>query len=159
MRDFQRFSFYGRPDTEWAEINSVLENHGIRDAKALGRELNRKANAHVPEVRIEVVDQVNLNRTLGYLTKRPDRCTPTVEFAVMQPVSSLYLMEPDELISRSVSTIRFKVDRKVYDNGWRIEVVLTTDAKLDELLKLDCFMLPGETPRQAEERRYPLRYA
>jgi hypothetical protein len=56
---------------------------------------------------------------------------------------------------RSIELMRYS---KIHEDGWRIEVVLITDAPLKDLMMLRDFRLPGESPGEAEERRFRASY-
>jgi hypothetical protein len=146
---------YGRSLSEIGHTLDVMDAHNIKDAKALDRALSAP-KAKAPEVRVEVVDALNLNRTLGYLTKRPvnEVRGHVVRVAMMAPIMALVSRDYiDSPITDTIKTIHFEFDRKTYESGWRVETVLKTHAKLEDLQNIDCFLLPGEDENEARFRR------
>jgi len=141
----------GRSLSDIADITYVMEKHRLSDAAALDRALTAKK---APEVRITVVDTVNPKRVLGFLTQRPCALRGRyLEVAVRPPMRVSIDFDAVETTFQ-VSRIRFEIDHQRSDCGWEVTPVLKTDAKLDELMKLDFFLLPGETQQQARERRF-----
>jgi len=145
---------YGRSLKEIAEIFDTMDAHNVKDGKALNRALSAP-KAKAPEVRVEVVDALNLNRTLGYLTRRPvkEADRRVVRVAVMEPYAVVPYLDDRVPVSTSIKTIDFEFDRKTYESGWRVETVLKTYAPLEDLQNLDCFILPGEGEAEAKFRR------
>jgi hypothetical protein len=134
------------------EIAPVLHRHKITSASQLDRRLTAPAPKPDPmEGRALVVDSKNPDRILGSI-ERPRGASPKLDggdcwnVMVPQPVTA-GPMEPYEYMAMpSPLVVRF---------GFRCadwKVVLSTDAKLDLLLKIEHFRLPGETAEQAHVR-------
>lgn len=106
----------------------------------------------------EVYDFKNRERLLGTWHEAPDRWRDngrTVSVAIAPSLRALH--EPtcrcceDRL---DIRRIEFRLGHKDSHDGYDKKGVLLTDAPLEYLLTLRGFLLPGETIREAEYRRW-----
>jgi hypothetical protein len=106
---------------------------------------------------LPVYDKGNKDRLLGYHPRWAAN-DPWHQYMVMPPLRACY-SEPDLMqCSVSCSRIEFMRYTKISDDGWKLDVVLITDAPLQDLMMLRDFRLPGETAPEAEERRWRASY-
>ena len=149
MLDTRDIQLFGHGVKFWSDLYDVLKEHNIKNAQELRSKLTAKPQA---EQRVEVVDAVNLNRTLGFFEKRPMPFVQgrTLRMACSEPVRAWSY--GDEL-PFSIKTVDFTFERKWSDGGWVTNTVLATNAPLEHLMLIDTFRLPDETKGEAEERR------
>jgi hypothetical protein len=106
--------------------------------------------------RVEVYDRRNPERLLGTLP-RPD--VPAnggpISVAVMPRFSPFYdePLRPLAPAHYAHKVLHFQPDKRYSEGGWKIDVAVTTDAPLDDLMRLQDFRLPGEDARAARMRR------
>ena len=116
---------------------------------------------------LEVYDSINKGRLLGHLEVRQEIYGYRYEVLVMPSMSiGMYVaMSLDTACDVRVEKVSFDVSprsksnsrstgpfsRQIVSDEWK---VLETSATLETLMKMDCFTLPGEDGRVAEERRY-----
>lgn len=132
---------------------TVLQAHDI----ASPRQLNERLGKGTPEQRIEVYDTVNEARLLGTLPCPPVKPHGWLNYAVTAPYYDLSRKVPDQHEERlRVSKVSFRVSVKT--DGWNAKVVLTTAEPLEQIMLIEDFRLPGESRREALERRYRHRY-
>ena len=148
----------GRSVEEWATIAQVMDEYQLKDAYALSRALSRPRPQVVeekPAKHVEVRDQKNVQRLLGYWTKRPERLIGRcIEYPIMPRVSA-YLFPDDELSMEPVTfhRVRFEYDMVSTPDGWSAYRVFVTSDPLELLMQAEHFLLPNETPAQADRRR------
>jgi hypothetical protein len=108
---------------------------------------------------VPVYDKSNKDRLLGYHPRWAAN-DPWRNFVAMPPMRVTAAYDPNDLMQCSVDYRRVELMRysKIHEDGWRIEVVLITDATLQDLMMLRDFRLPGENPGEAEERRFRASY-
>ncbi|MCG7628378.1 hypothetical protein MHM88_11220 [Epibacterium sp. MM17-32] len=110
---------------------------------------------------IEVYDSKNSNRLLGTLKVTEVIRGDVYSVALMDSPRSAPLPAPFDMpVRNSVTKIDFRIEwkRQVVEQGQfartiREEAYMTTDAKLEDLMKLDRYCLPGEGSREAFYRR------
>lgn len=133
----------------------MLHGMGLKEGKEMVEAIEPFVRKPQPKVdpmvgRVLIVDSKNPDRVLGSV-ERPRGSSPRLDggdcynMAVMSPLS-VTMRDPYSPIEHSVSYVRF---------GFRCvnwTVVLTTDASLDLLAKLDSFRFPGEDAEQAHVR-------
>jgi hypothetical protein len=101
---------------------------------------------------VEIVDHLNHERVLGYLTERPELPNGGGHYRMAAwPNTSLSC---DFVASGPIiEVVDFATIWKSRDGGWRQDRVFSTRAPLDLLMKLGPkFRLPGEAPDQARYR-------
>lgn len=136
----------GREVGEWASIGRSMEKRGIRNARQLEDRLKR---GDKNEGRVEVRDSKNPDRLLGSMNRpsMPNSQHDRLRVACLSRISaSPFDYRSVEMMEASISTVDFAL-RSV---GWN--VVLTTDASLELLVRIDGFRLPGESEEQAHVR-------
>jgi hypothetical protein len=108
---------------------------------------------------VPVYDKGNKDRLLGYHPRWAAN-DPWRRFMAMPPLRVTAYPYDNDLMQCSVDcrSVEFMRYSKIHEDGWRIEIVLITDATLQDLMMLRDFRLPGESPRAAEERRYMAAY-
>jgi hypothetical protein len=146
-------TFIGRPVSDWLDIDRFLQSNNIKNAAELADRLGMK---EAISRTLRVVDSKNHKRILGHLLIRPHldiRKDNELRVAVSPSLRRGYreTVMPYDL---GVNVLRLRIERETFDGGWTYTPYLTTDDPLDQLMLVDDFRLPGETPRQADERRY-----
>lgn len=105
--------------------------------------------------RIDVYDAKNRDRLLGSV-ERPfiEHLGPRLRMAAAERPRVWNVTSDPPLHEFQFHSVEFERQTRYTNNGWAAEVVLTTDAELRLLMKLETFRLPGETPAQARQRWY-----
>ncbi len=104
---------------------------------------------------IEIRDERNPDRLLGFLSERPVASLPEnsgLTLAVRPPLRHGYTFE-EQRKPFDIHRIHFRRHVLLSKDGYTATVVLTTDAPLGVLMWMDLFVLPGETGSQAHYRR------
>ncbi len=122
-------------------------------------------------MKLAVYDAKNTDRLLGYLTDVPEIRGSSLTVSLMSNhdfvLAHLSQARGDEPVR--YEKVSFEVDTRAYlefvQIDWATDVehmyrrkCLRTDATLEMLMKLDCFMLPGETEYGKGARLYYARF-
>jgi len=143
----------GRDLTEWMEIDAVLQEQGIKNARELASRLGmRDALSRT----VRVVDSKNPKRVLGSVRLRREHALREGNCFKVAIRPSLfpcdyrpgYCPSPDA----SFSVVRFDIERETQDGGWTYTPFLTTDSPLADLMKVEDFRLPDETESEWHRR-------
>lgn len=108
--------------------------------------------------RIEVVDAENHNRLLGTLPRGMFTETLDRYRVAMKPRMPLIpfsdpLLAYSYLCELDVRTAEFARKTRYSERGWKADVVLATDAGIEDLMTIDEFRLPYESYDEARYRR------
>lgn len=154
--DPYRRTYLGRTEGFWFDTMKAMEKHNVRNPQELRKRLETadaadKKKPDPMEGRVLVVDRKNPDRVLGSIP-RPRGDSPKLDGGdryrmVTMSRLSVYDFNPTAPIEASVSYVDFGF-RAV---NWT--VVLTTDASLDLLVKIEDFRLPGEDAEQVHVRQ------
>jgi hypothetical protein len=146
-------TLFGRSFEHWHDVDNVMARYGIETAPQLRNKLQLLTEK--PESRIEVYDAVNRDRLLGTIPK-PSMQGRFVQMAVLprMAVCDFRAVSYDEIAEVTYTKVTMEADIKRGPNPLDVKGVLTTHDKLNDLLKLRDFRLPGESEHQAEQRRY-----
>lgn len=141
---------FGKPLSYWHDVMAVMEEYQIEDVAELRKRLGGNAKS------LLVFDASNSKRLLGMLwgvvKGTHGRIISTVWY---EPACTGYGYDHvASLASVPVNRVDFTFDWHSSEDGLTRYAVLNTTAPLEHLMKLDMFTLPGETRRQAEERRH-----
>lgn len=108
--------------------------------------------------KIAVYDNGNVDRLLGYLTERPVanlRGRYVSVCVAPQMATAMYHVNEDfSAASFNVSRVDFTYAYKLSADGYTQNAVFRTDAKLETLMDIRTFVLPGESYDAAKRRRY-----
>jgi hypothetical protein len=147
----------GRSVEEWATIAQVMDEYQLKDAYALSRALSRPRPQVVeekPAKHVEVRDSKNADRLLGYWTKRPARVTGRYYEVAVMPKMTPYLFGDEVPLDMPMpARVTFEYRMMHSADGWSAHLCFATEATLEMLMQVDGFLLPNETPAQADRRR------
>ncbi|RWI06796.1 MAG: hypothetical protein EOQ89_03440 [Mesorhizobium sp.] len=120
-------------------------------------------------LKINIYDSGNRQRLLGYvfadrLDRRPSLGRTPTETMQWGCVSRLWYADPRRQIPKeSFRTVTLKVEDDVVapsnTYGWVKQFCLTTSASLEDLLQMELFHLPGESPKVQARRLNAQRWA
>lgn len=131
---------------------------GLKEGKDAVEALARAFKAEQPKVdpmagRVEVRDSKNTDRVLGSVP-RPTGNTPSLNggdrYSMVVMGRMNLACELDPMLNPAMETAISRVDFGFRCVNWN--VVLITDARLDTLMLIRGFRLPGETEEQAHVR-------
>lgn len=80
-----------------------------------------------------------------------------LQMAILPPLSFRAVESPVHQSMR-VKTVTFSMTYRYTNSGWNVEAAVLTEAPLQGLLELREFLLPGEHPAEADERRHARAY-
>lgn len=108
--------------------------------------------------RIEVVDAENHNRLLGTLPRvmfKETRDRYRVAIRPRMPVIPFTdpLLAYTFLCELDVRSVEFARETRYSERGWKAEVILVTNAGIEELMAIEEFRLPYESYDEARQRR------
>lgn len=105
-----------------------------------------------------VYDRKNQDRLLGYLTFRPTQdFGPWYRLMAMDMPRACLAFDPSMLLmNETVHYVEFEFGWRTTEGGWRKDKVMLTDCKLETLMKVREFRLPGETEQMHEARLWTL---
>lgn len=140
---------FGRAFSYWAKVKRILDEHAIDTPEELEQALDPWPK------KIPVYDSRNNSRLLGHVhevSRNNIRPSQNLRMAITGPLT-VVPWEKDVSFDRGFKTVDFTIDKQTKD-GWVYTPILLTSTPLEDLMKLRQFTLPGETRRQADERRY-----
>lgn len=143
----------GRDISDWARIEDAMQC-----ARVDVREACNRINPNKQTARLEVFDNSNRSRLLGTM-QVPDMDVmrgPVIRMCVPQRVTASCVEYGLDIDRRTVSTVDFFWEYGKHEvKGWQrvSTAVLYTSAKLEDLMKLEAFRLPGETYGQQQQQR------
>lgn len=141
--------FLGKPVSYWFDVMSVMEEYQIEDVAELRKRLGGNAKS------LLVFDASNSKRLLGMLWGVKGMQGRVLSTMWCEPACTGYGYDHvASLASIPINRVDFTYDWQSSEDGFTRYAVLNTTAPLEHLMKLDMFTLPGETRRQAEERRH-----
>jgi hypothetical protein len=144
-------TLFGKPLQHWADIDGVMSVYNIKDARELQAAI--KGPPKDPKADwVPIYDKGNKDRLLGYLMKRHAiKGGRSLRIAVMVEPFRPYSTRLD-LTAFDIESVEFEFDW-LYDlAAYSAKMIYVTSNKLETLLKLRDFALPGESSEQVKER-------
>lgn len=138
----------GKSAPYWAQIGSILDAYGIDCPSKLVEKLNPKKT----ESRVDIYDAINMDRLLGSVPKPEWRGGYSLRVATY-PGRATVSARPWDDPTLSLKTIDFTASIK-RSGPLDVEAILTTHDRLNDLMAIRDFRLPGESHAEAERRRW-----
>lgn len=143
-------SLYGRPFSEWRELNNVLKKHDIDSA----RELNEALKKRCDKERVEVFCRLNQKRLLGTMPRlRMPVAHTHIRLATMGKIAGVSACSPSDRCE-AIETVTLIAEVVRGEDVLDVKGILVTDAPLKTLMQLRDFRLPGESKDAADMRQY-----